>query len=118
MANEFTELNKLRYADFPTITSKMRELSEQYSYLPLNSILTAFGEVGLGNPFVQNRRIKAISTRAAGYDKKQIQDMLDAPDYNELPLRQVYHSIETSSYPLLMILEYLCRVIMQIHHLF
>lgn len=101
MANDFTELNKLRYADFPTITNKMRELSEQYSYLPLDSILTAFGEVGLGNPFVQNRRIKNISTRAAGYDKQQIQDMLDAPDYNELPLRQVYHAIETSSYPLL-----------------
>lgn len=100
MANDYTELNKLRYADFPTITAKMRELSERYSYLPMNSILTAFGEVGIGNPYVQNRRIKAISTKAAGYTKKQIQDMLDAPDYNELPLRQVYKAIENWSYPL------------------
>ena len=94
------ELNRVRYADFHTISAKMQELSEQYSDLPTSSILTAFSSVGLGNPYIQNRRVKNISTKAAGYTRDQIEEMLDSPDYNELPLRQVEKHIETSSYPL------------------
>ena len=93
------ELNRVRYADFHTISAKMQELSEQYSDLPTSSILTAFSSVGLGNPYIQNRRVKNISTKAAGYTRDQIEEMLDSPDYNELTLRQVEKHIETSSYP-------------------
>lgn len=95
-----TELNKLRFSDFSKLSEKMQQISEEYGSLSLNSVLTAFSSVGLGNPYIQNRRVKSISTSPAGYTKAEIEKMLEAPDYNELPLRQVEKSIEYSSYPL------------------
>lgn len=98
--NITAELNSVKYADFSQITQKIKELSDRYSGLPMQSIVTAFGGVGVNNPFVQNRRVKKISTTPNGYSKQEIENMLQVPESNELPLRQVSKSIEYSSYPL------------------
>lgn len=106
--NRTAELNKLRYSSFPEIFAKMRELSEQYSTLPPDMLISAFGNAlnydfypyAGKDPYTQNRRVKAISTRPANYSKQQIGDMIQSPESSEQPLRAVHAALEYSAYPL------------------
>ena len=106
--NHKAELNKLRYSSFPEIFGKMRELSEQYSDMPMDMLISAFGNAlnynfypyAGADPFTQNRRVKAISTRPANYSKNQIAEMIQAPESSEQPLRAVHAALEYSAYPL------------------
>ena len=108
MANVANEINSVKYSDFPTLIGKVRELAEQYGDLPMNSLINAFGTIGIGglagmgtqNPYVQNRRVKGISTPPCVYNKTEISDFLKAPGQNEKALRQAEKSLEVSSYPL------------------
>lgn len=100
------ELQSARYGSFAEIFKKMRELSERYDGLSPSRMIDAFAAVGglgsaySGSPYVQNRRIKAISSLPEDYSKDKVADMIKAPYFNELPLRQVEHSLEYSAYPL------------------
>ena len=103
------QLNTVRYDSFPQIFERMRLLSERYGDLPTESLISAFGAVsGRGyygamfsdNPYLQNRRIKGVSTRPADYSKDQVAKMVQSPDGSEQPLRAVEHALEYSAYPL------------------
>ena len=108
MSNLMEEINAVKYNDFPTIMNKVRELSEMYGDLPMNSLINAFGSVGitgfsgygLQNPYTQNRRVKGISSLPCKYSKTEIQGFLENPTTSEKELRQAEKSLEFSSYPL------------------
>lgn len=100
------ELNAVKYADYPTMFKKMRELAAEYGEMPMDNLVNAFsavkmfGNMGMNNPFVQNRRVKGIGSLPSKYDKNDIADFLKAPGSSEQPLRQAEKSLEISSYPL------------------
>lgn len=102
-----TELNQVKYADFPTMFGKMRELAAEYGEMPMNSLVNAFGIAraslsgyGTENPYVQNRRVKGIGSMPIQYTKNDIVNFLKTPGSNEKQLRQAEKSLEISSYPL------------------
>ena len=100
------ELRSVNCSTFPEIFAKVKALSLQYGGLSPESILTAFKTAnGLGslytpNPYVQNKRVKGISTRPANYTKEEVGKMIEKPESNEKPLRAVEHALEYTAYPL------------------
>lgn len=99
-ANLNKELNRIKYADYPTMFKKMRELSDEYGEMPMTSLVNAFNSVYTGNPFVQNNRTKKIGTSPISYTKNDITEFLKNPESNEQRLREAEKSLEVSSYPL------------------
>lgn len=107
MASNTEELAKLKYSSFPEIFAAMRSMAAEYNTMPMDALISAFSSAfGRGynyaghDPYTQNRRVKAISTRPANYSKNQIADMVQNPDGNEQPLRAVERSLEYTAYPL------------------
>lgn len=103
--NLSVEINSVRYNSFPEIFKKMRELSSEYGNLPAEVLIKSFRKagglnIGLADPYIQNRRVKAISTLPKDYTKDKVAEMLIAPNGNEKGLRQVEHSLEYTAYPL------------------
>ena len=107
MTNPVQDIAKLKYSSFPEIFNAMRNVAQEYSAMPLDTLIGVFSSV-IGNgynyagsdPYTQNRRVKGISTRPANYTKNQIADMVQNPDGNEQPLRAVEHALEYTAYPL------------------
>ena len=101
------EFNTVRYGSFDKITSKIQELSSKYDGMPMESIIAAFGRTGISqsldniNPYIQNRRIKTISSAPNNYSKTEVDNMLRNVYNSERPLREVHHALEYTSYPLL-----------------
>lgn len=101
------ELNTVRYGSFDRITSKIQELSSKYDGMPMESIIAAFGRTGISqsldniNPYIQNRRVKTISSAPNNYSKTEVDNMLRNVYNSERPLREVHHALEYTSYPLL-----------------
>ena len=107
MASNTEELAKLKYSSFPEIFAAMRSMAAEYNAMPMDALISAFSSAfGRGynyaghDPYTQNRRVKAISTRPANYTKNQIADMVQNPEGNEQPLRAVERSLEYTAYPL------------------
>lgn len=105
MAIETSELNKLQYAAFPQIFEKLRTMAAENQGMPMSAISTAFaginaGRYGMANPYIQNRRVKQISSLPVNFTKDKVGDMLTAPYDSEQPLRQVSHILEYTAYPL------------------
>ena len=105
MAIETSELNKLQYAAFPQIFEKLRTMAAENQGMPMSAISTAFaginaGRYGMANPYIQNRRVKQISSLPVNFTKDKVGEMLTAPYESEQPLRQVSHILEYTAYPL------------------
>ena len=105
MAIETSELNKLQYSSFPNIFDRFRKMAAENQGIPMSSITSAFaginsGRYGLANPYIQNRRVKQISSLPADFTKDQVAEMLTKPYDSEQPLRQVAHILEYTAYPL------------------
>ena len=106
MSNMATELRSVRYKSYQEIYDKMRELSDEYSNIPYDRLVSVFGGASewgsalSANPYIQNRRVKAISTAPAGHTKDEVAEMLQTPEGNELGLRQVERALEYSAYPM------------------
>ena len=105
MAIETSELNKLQYAAFPQIFEKLRTMAAENQGMPMSTISTAFaginaGRYGMANPYIQNRRVKQISSLPVNFTKDKVGEMLTAPYDSEQPLRQVSHILEYTAYPL------------------
>lgn len=105
MAIETSELNKLQYSSFPKIFERFRKMAAENQGVPMSSITSAFaginsGRYGLANPYIQNRRVKQISSLPADFTKDQVAEMLTKPYDSEQPLRQVAHILEYTAYPL------------------
>lgn len=109
----YGQLNTVMGSSYPEIFRKFRELSAKYGGMSTNSLISAFnaagGFGGIGgfgnmytpNPYVQNRRIKAIETRPADYSKDDVAAFLRKPDNSERELRAVEKGLEYTSYPML-----------------
>lgn len=101
-----SELQKVGYGSFPEIFGKIRSLADQYGGLSPDALIKAFGMVpGFGsmytpNPYVQNDRVKSISSEPVNYGKDKLVKMLAEPDSNEIGLRQAEHALEYAAYPL------------------
>lgn len=54
----------------------------------------------MANPYIQNRRVKQISSLPVNFTKDKVGEMLTAPYDSEQPLRQVSHILEYTAYPL------------------
>lgn len=92
--------NAESYQDFPAYFSDMRTLAAQYGNMPIESVYSAYVRAAMAtNPYMQNRRVKAVSSMPADYGKDQIAEMIKAPDGNERALRQTMHALEWSAYP-------------------
>jgi len=105
MAIETSELSKLQYESFPEIFSRFRRLAAENQGVPMASITSAFsginsGRYGMANPYIQNRRVKQISSLPVNFTKDKVGEMLTKPYESEQPLRQVAHILEYTAYPL------------------
>lgn len=107
-ANQMAEIAKLKYSSFPEIFSAMRNMAQEYASMPTDAIIGAFGNAfgrinynyAGSDPYTQNRRVKAVSTRPANYSKNEIAEMIQHPDVSEQQLRAVEQALEYSAYPL------------------
>lgn len=92
------------YASFEEYFSALRSLASEYGGLPQSSFYSAWAQAAmLTNPYVQNERVKRVSTLPGNYDKKSLVEMLKAPQDSELPLRKVAAGLEWTAYPFLKI---------------
>lgn len=82
----------------------IRSLAQKYGDMPIDNVISAFGRTiassgFTANPYVQNRRVKNISSLPVNYDYDQVADMITKPNENEQPLRQVSHVLESTVAP-------------------
>lgn len=101
------ELNTVKYGSFPEIFEKFRSLASEYGNLSPAALTGAFGTVGgfgdlyTPNPYVQNARVKGISSQPINVSKDEVADFLKNPTANERKLRQVEHELEYTAYPMM-----------------
>lgn len=100
------ELKAAAFAPYPEIFRRFETLSKKYGGMPVDQLVSAFTRTTAGrhmqnNPYIQNRRVKQISSLPADYSKDRVAEMLTSPDSNEQGLRQVAHGLEYTAYPLL-----------------
>lgn len=105
MDNLTNELRGLQFASYPEIFKKFKALSDKYGGMTSGQLINAFTRVSgqmydRNNPYIQNRRVKQISSLPADFTKDQVGEMLRAPENNEQALRQVEHGLEYTAYPL------------------
>lgn len=83
-----------------------KSLSDKYGNLSPASIQAAytralpFESMFTHDPFVQNRRVKRMSSLPVDTDKDTIVEMLRKPDDNEMGIRQVSNILEYTAYPM------------------
>ena len=95
--NITSELQTAQYDTFASMMGKVRDLSNQYGAIPFEQVVKAFGDP---NPYVQNKRVKHISSAARKFTKPQVEEMIGNIANNEQPLREVEKQLEGSAYPL------------------
>lgn len=105
MAENNTTVMPARFdTQFSSYPEMFKSLATQYSGLPMDNILSAFARTSGGaafaaNPFIQNRRVKEISSLPKEYSYDKVSEMIQSPDSNELPLREISHSLEATASP-------------------
>lgn len=92
------------FTGYSSYSDTFRELANQYKDMPIDNVVAAFGRTSASagftaNPYVQNRRVKAISSLPVEYKYDKVADMITKPNENELPLRQVSHVLESTVAP-------------------
>lgn len=99
--------NGVSYPTYNELFSQMQKISNRYGdSLSLNGIASAFNRTGImdsmftPNPYVQNKRVKHISSAPVNYDKNKVTEMIQNPLSNERPLREEEHLLEYTAYPL------------------
>lgn len=108
MGRNLTEdLVQAQFESWPELFAKFKALSAQYGGMPVDSLVSAFqtatGSFGRHmtlNPFIQNRRVKELSSLPKNYTKDSVARMLTAPEENERGLREVEHGLEYTAYPM------------------
>ena len=86
------------YGSYPEM---FKQLAQKYQDMPMDNIISALSRTSgfTANPYVQNRRIKAISSLPVEYSYDKVAEMIAAPNENEMPLRQVSHVLESTVAP-------------------
>lgn len=92
------------------LSTYYKQLSETYGFLPASGVYgafsrTAFGAAMTDNPFIQNRRIKGISSAAFPFKKDDVAKFLTKPQDNEIPLRQTMEWARYAAYPIFNIIK-------------
>lgn len=88
------------YGSYGEFFDAFRSLAQRYGDLPAESVMAAYGRAAAWtNPFVQNNRVKRISSFPVNYTKDQIAKMIQTPNGNEVQLRQISHALEWTAYP-------------------
>ena len=88
------------YSSYHEFFSEFRNLAREYGGLSADSVMAAYGRAAAyTNPFVQNNRVKRISSFPVNYSKDQIAEMIKSPNGNEIQLRQISHALEWTAYP-------------------
>ena len=103
--NLTTELQDVQYSSYSDIFGRFKKLSEQYGGMPMSSLMSAFSRTTgaqyyRNDPYIQNRRVQAISSLPNEFSKNKVAEMLTSPLANERGLRQVEHALEYTAYPL------------------
>lgn len=104
--NITAELRAASFGTYADMFAKYKALATEYGNLSPDGMVNAFrnatgwGNLYTPNPYVQNNRVKGISTRPANFTKEQVGKMIEAPEGNEKNLRAVEHALEFSAYPL------------------
>lgn len=96
--------NKPIETKYPTFREMFAGLAQKYSSLPVESIQSAFKRTAFGamfseSPFIQNRRVKQLSSLPVSHGKDELVEMLRHPDDNELPLRQTAELLTWTALP-------------------
>lgn len=85
------------------------QLAETYGLLPATGVYGAFSRAFSSamsdNPYIQNRRIKGISSAAFPFKKDDVAGFLNKPQDNERPLRQAMEWGRYAAYPLFNIIK-------------
>lgn len=94
-------IDGIDYSSFPAM---LKTMGEKYADLPMGRIIDAFAttvidETVMGNPYIQNRRVKNISSFPVDYEYNEVAEMLQNPSDNEKPLREVSHILESTAAP-------------------
>lgn len=89
---------------YTTYNDLFKQLAQKYKDMPIDNVIAAFGRTSASagftaNPYVQNRRVKAISSLPVNYSYDKVADMITKPNENEQPLRQVSHVLESTVAP-------------------
>lgn len=103
--NLTSELRKVQFSSYGDIFQRFQSLSAEYGGMSAERMIAAFGRATgsayhSNNPYIQNRRVKQISSLPQDYTKDDVAQMITAPDGNELPLRQVEKGLEYTAYPM------------------
>lgn len=103
--NLTTELQDVQYSSYSDIFGRFKKLSEQYGGMPMSNLMSAFSRTTgaqyyRNDPYIQNRRVQAISSLPNEFSKNKVAEMLTSPLVNERGLRQVEHALEYTAYPL------------------
>lgn len=99
---ELRELQNLKYASFPEIFQKLRDLSTESS-IPVESLVSMVGGYGyngamFATPQVMNSRFQGIGTSPIDFSKDRVAEMLKKPQSNERELRQASRGLDYTSY--------------------
>lgn len=94
-------IDEIDYSSFP---SMLKTMGEKYSDLPMGRIIDAFSSTVMdvtvmGNPYIQNRRVKNISSFPVDYEYNEVAEMVQNPSDSERPLREVSHVLESTAAP-------------------
>ena len=92
------------------LSAYYNQLASTYSMLPVDGVYSAFSRTSFGaamtdNPFIQNRRIKGISSAAYPFNKDKVASFLKAPADNEQPLRNAMEWARYAAYPIFNIIK-------------
>lgn len=92
------------------LSAYYKQLSETYGFLPASGVYgafsrTAFGAAMTDNPYIQNRRIKGISSAAFPFKKDDVAKFLTKPQDNEIHLRQTMEWARYAAYPIFNIIK-------------
>ena len=91
------------FEGYHSYSETFRELANRNRDLPIENVVAAFGRVRssgfTADPYVQNRRVKAVSSLPVNYSYDKVAEMLTKPNDNEQPLREVSHVLEATVAP-------------------
>lgn len=92
--------NVSAYASFDEYFGAIRKLTSEYGDVPAGSFWNAWTRASMStNPFINNSRVKHISSFPANVTKQQIVEMLKAPEDNEQALRETAAGLEWGAFP-------------------
>lgn len=98
--NKTTLMTAESYSSYGEFYDNFRALAQEYGGLSSDSIMAAYGRAAaFTNPFIQNNRVKRISSFPVEYSKDEIARMIQSPAGNEIQLRQTSHALEWTAYP-------------------